>query len=241
MRTTKTAEPAKANQNGAVTPHCRASRPPTPAPSTRPPYTPIRFTLPTRPWRRGGHGPLTHGDRGGAPDEGVRAEDEEDRHRHPRDGRQREREVGEGLDDQADPHQVAEAHPRGDPAVRRRRDQPAGRPAGRQQPEADLAEAETAQRVEHQHGPRGAEGDVEDEDREHQGPYGGVVQHPPHALDDVVPDAVGAPRSHGRAAAARPALTSSDAQRPSRRPARRTATPCRPRRAPRRSAGRPAG
>ena len=47
---TNTAEPTNANQNGAVTPKCCASAPPSAAPTTSPPNTPTRLTLPTRPW-----------------------------------------------------------------------------------------------------------------------------------------------------------------------------------------------
>ena len=56
------------------------------------------------------------------------------------------------------------------------------------QAEADRAEPEPLARVEHQHRPRGAERDVEDEDGQHERPHGGVVPHPADALGDVVPD-----------------------------------------------------
>ena len=48
--TRKTAEPANANQNGAVMPNRWASSPPSAEPTTRPPKTPTVLTLPTRPW-----------------------------------------------------------------------------------------------------------------------------------------------------------------------------------------------
>ena len=43
---------------------------------------------------------------------------------------------------------------------------------GGDQTEADLAQTQPPRRVQHEHRPRGTEGDVEGEDRQHQGPDG---------------------------------------------------------------------
>ena len=56
------------------------------------------------------------------------------------------------------------------------------------QPEADRAEAQPLHGVEDQHRPGGAEGDVEDQDREHERPHGGVMADPAEALGDLVAD-----------------------------------------------------
>ena len=97
-------------------------------------------------------------------------------------------EVRERLDDQADAHDVAEAHPSGDPPVRDRPDEAPGRRDGRDQPEADVSQPEALAGVEDQHRPGCPEGDVEDEDRQHQRSDGGVVPHPAEALGDLVAD-----------------------------------------------------
>ena len=139
--------------------------------------------------QRGRDGPLPHRHRRRPPDERVRPEDEEHRQREHGPRGQREREVGERLDDQPDAHDVAEADPTGDPAIGRRAGQTAHRHDRGQQTEADRPHTEALRRVEDEHGPGGAVGDVEDEDGEDEGAHGGVVPHPPEALDDVGPQA----------------------------------------------------
>src|SRR4051794_31722846 len=54
------------------------------------------------------HGPLTDDRRGRVPDERVRAKDGEHHERHRRDGRERQHEVRNRLDQEADPHDVGE-------------------------------------------------------------------------------------------------------------------------------------
>ena len=54
MKARMTAEPAKPNQNGAVTPQSDATAPPIAEPITRPPTMLVRYTLLTRPWYSAG-------------------------------------------------------------------------------------------------------------------------------------------------------------------------------------------
>ena len=122
--------------------------------------------------------------------------------------------MGEGLDDQPDPHDVAEADPAGHPAVGQGADQPTDRADRGDQPEADAAQAEVLGGVEDEHRPGRAEGDVEDQDREHQRADRGVVPGPAEALDDVVPDRA-APASGSR-----PCGGSREARRSGARPGR---------------------
>ena len=107
MRTTKTAEPANANQNGAVTPYRWASTPPMRRADDQPAVDADQVDAADPALQRGRHGPLPDGDRRRAPDERVRAEDEEDRAARPTAlVVSASAEVGERLDDQADPHEV---------------------------------------------------------------------------------------------------------------------------------------
>ena len=140
------------------------------------------------PLQRGGYGPLPHGHRRGAPHERVQAEHEEDDERDRRGPREREAEVREGLDDEADPHEVREADPPRDPAVRQRPEEPAERADGRDETEPDGAEPELPVRVQHEHRPGGTPRDVEDEDRQHERADGRVVHDPADALGDVGDD-----------------------------------------------------
>ena len=234
--TTKTAEPAKANQNGAVTPKAWASRPPSAEPTTRPPKTPTVFTLPTRPWSSVGTARCRTVTEVVPHTKACSAEDEEDRHRHRRRGGDRQAQVGERLDDQPDAHDVAEADPARDPPVRDRAEQAAERRDGREQAEADRAEPEPLAGVQDEHRPGRAEGDVEDEDRQHQGADGGVVAHPAEALGDLVADRRSRAPGRARCAGSAIRLTSSAPAATS------TAwptngTPCRSRTAPRRCGG----
>lgn len=134
ISTTSTADPANANQNGAVPPPLGQQAPDAGAdhqPVEHPDH--VHHTHP--PLERRGHRALTHGDRRRAPDEHVRAEHEEERHREPRVPGERERQVRERLDGQTDPHEVAQAHPPPDPAVRRGPDEPTGQQAKHQRRE----------------------------------------------------------------------------------------------------------
>ena len=63
------------------------------------------------------HGPLADRRRGRAPDEGVGTEDDHDREGDARGAGQRQPEVSQGLDEQADPHDVGEAEPSLEAAV----------------------------------------------------------------------------------------------------------------------------
>ena len=83
ISTTKTAEPTKANQNGAVTPQCWASTPPTPGADDQAAVDADQVDAADPALELGGHRALPDRERGGAPDERVRAEDEEDAHRDP--------------------------------------------------------------------------------------------------------------------------------------------------------------
>src|SRR3712207_7207722 len=63
------------------------------------------------------------------------------------------------------------------------RSQSADRADGGQQAEADCTQPEPLPGVQHQHRPRGAEGDVEREDRQHQRPDRGVVRSEEHTSE----------------------------------------------------------
>src|SRR5919198_4480012 len=99
------------------------------------------------------HRAHAHRPRGGAPDEGVRAEDEHDRHGHPAGPGEREAEMRQRLDHQADAHDVRQAGVALEPVVARGAEDAAGGDERRQQAEADRAETEAVRRVEHEHRP----------------------------------------------------------------------------------------
>jgi hypothetical protein len=70
--------------------------------------------------------------------------------------------MGQCLDDEADAHDVAQAHPPGDPAVQRRAQQAADRGDGGEQAEVDRPDAEPPLGMEHEDRPGRAERDVKD-------------------------------------------------------------------------------
>ena len=150
--------------------------------------------------------PLPDRDRGGAPDERVRAEDEEDHHRDPRRrwSSARARWVRVSM---ISP--IRMRLPRLTRAGRSSRSDtvPTSPPTARhrgQQAEADVAQPEPLGGVEHEHRPGGAEGDVEDEDREHQRAHRGVVPAPSGTPSTMSCQTWSGSRpGRGRAAAAR--------------------------------------
>ena len=79
-----TAEPAKANQNGAVTPQTRGDRAAERGADHQAADHAREVDAADAALELGGHGPLPHARRGRSPDERVRAEDEEDRPAPPR-------------------------------------------------------------------------------------------------------------------------------------------------------------
>ena len=78
-----------------------------------PPYTPIRYTLHTRPWSSSGVTRCRTAWRG-LPHEGVRPETNMITSATPSSVVGGEHQVGGGLDDQTDPHESAEAKCRSD-------------------------------------------------------------------------------------------------------------------------------
>jgi len=94
--------------------------------------------------------------------------------------------VGEGLDDEPDPHDVAQPHACCEPLVDGRADQSADGGRRGEQAEADLASPQAFEGVEDQHRPGRAEGDVEDDDGQGQGPHRGMSQQPAEPFGDVV-------------------------------------------------------
>ena len=78
------AEPKNANQNGAVTPHWRATSPPIAPPDHDAAEDADEVDAADAALQLGRHGALAHAARRRTPDEGVRAEDEEDRQSHQR-------------------------------------------------------------------------------------------------------------------------------------------------------------
>ena len=127
ISTTKSAEPTKANQNGAVDAPVPGEQPADPGADDQAAEHADQVDAADPALELGRDGPLPDGDRGGAPDEGMGAEDEEDRAARPTASvvSASARWVNVSID-QADPHELAEADPPGDPAVRR-----ASRPAHR--------------------------------------------------------------------------------------------------------------
>ncbi len=196
------AEPTKANQNGAVTAVRLGEHPAERGADDQAAEDADRVDAADATLQLARHGTLADRHRGRAPHEGMQPEDEEDGHRHRRRGRERESEVRQRLDDQADAHDVAEAHPSGDPSVRDGPDQAPDCRDGRDQPEADVSKPEALARVQDQHRPGRSERDVEDEDRQHQRSHRGVVPHPTEALGDLVTDRRRAAPGRGCAAAA---------------------------------------
>ena len=90
-----------------------------------------------------------------------------------------------GLDQEAHPHDVGQREPALQAPVGHGTDDPADRHRRGQEPEAHGRHPEPLLRIEDQHGPGRAEGDVERDDRERQRAHGRVTDEPAHALDHV--------------------------------------------------------
>ena len=86
-------------------------------------------------------------------------------------------------------HDVAKGEPPFQPTVRQDPDDAADRDRGREQAEPDRAHPEALVGVEDEHGPGGAERDVEREDRQGQRPHRRVREQPADALAHLGPEA----------------------------------------------------
>ena len=104
--TTRSAEPTNPNQNGAVIPNSRASRPPIGVPMAMPAQDRDAIDAPDPAQELVRHRPLANDGRGRSPDEGVGAEDDQRGEGHGAECRQGEDEVRPRLDEQPDPHDV---------------------------------------------------------------------------------------------------------------------------------------
>ena len=204
MRTRKTAEPTNANQNGAVTPYAWASRPPRAEPTTRPAEDADRV--------HASHAALELGRHGALPDRSPTSCPTR-RRAAPKTKKMAGRDRRRGREASPRCVSVSMMSPMRMmlPRLTRRVIQPYATVPTRppiaetvvDQPEATVAQPEPLGGVEHEHRPCGSERDVEDEDRQHQRPDGGVVPDPAEALGDLVADRLRRFPDRGHAAAAR--------------------------------------
>ncbi len=139
-----TAEPAKANHHGAVSPHVCAMTPPRNCPIDEAAEDAHHVHRGDASLQLHRNQTLTHRRRDGAPHERVRPEAEHDDERDHRRRGQREREVHHDLERQADPHQRGEGDVALQPAEAEDADQSAqrdSRPSGRRSPPRSCPDA----------------------------------------------------------------------------------------------------